>query len=118
MKDEFAYIRLLDAYAPLLTDRQRTIAELYFTYDLSLGEIAEQTEVSRQSVYDCLQTIKRTLTETEEKLGFCRAAAEQEEAIRAYVDGTDKYLEERLGEGATEVKEALARLRKVVGVEG
>ena len=67
-------VRLFDAYGALLTERQRKIAELYYNYDLSLGEIAEENGVSRQSVSDCLGKVDRRLKEYEKKLGFVRAA--------------------------------------------
>ena len=69
-------VRLFDAYGALLTERQRKIAELYYNYDLSLGEIAEENGVSRQSVSDCLGKVDRRLKEYEKKLGF-RACGEE-----------------------------------------
>lgn len=66
-------MRLWDLYAPMLTENQREITDLYFNYDLSLGEIAEQKGVSRQSVSDCLGKCRKTLEELEEKLHFLRA---------------------------------------------
>ena len=70
MKDDLLFLSLLDLYSPLLTQTQREIADLYFNYDLSLGEIAEQKGVSRQSVSDCLSKCRKQLEKYEEKLGF------------------------------------------------
>ena len=61
MKDDLLFLSLLDLYSPLLTQTQREIADLYFNYDLSLGEIAEQKGVSRQSVSDCLSKCRKQL---------------------------------------------------------
>lgn len=61
---------LWDAYGALLTETQREITDLYFNYDLSLAEIAEQKGVSRQSVSDCLGKSRKLLEEYERKLGF------------------------------------------------
>ena len=61
MKDDLHFLRLWDLYSPLLTEKQREITELYFNYDLSLGEIAEQKGVSRQSVSDCLNKSRKQL---------------------------------------------------------
>ena len=76
MKDDLQFLRLLDLYSPLLTVTQREITDLYFNYDLSLGEIAEQKGVSRQSVSDCLQKSRKQLESYEEKLGFNRVYTE------------------------------------------
>ena len=70
MKDDLTIVRLWDLYSPLLTETQKEITDLYFNYDLSLGEIAEQKGVSRQSVSDCLQKCRKQLEKYEEKLGF------------------------------------------------
>lgn len=76
MLKDAAFLRLWDVYSPLLTPHRREIADLYFNYDLSLGEIAEQKGVSRQSVSDCLHKCRQQLEEYEEKLGFAGALEE------------------------------------------
>lgn len=69
-------MRLWDLYAPMLTENQREITDLYFNCDLSLGEIAEQKGVSRQSVSDCLNKCRKQLEEAEGKLHFLRIVAQ------------------------------------------
>jgi predicted DNA-binding protein YlxM (UPF0122 family) len=83
MKDDLEFLRLLDLYSPLLTKTQREITDLYFNYDLSLAEIAEQKGVSRQSVSDCLNKSRKQLVSYEEKLGFARTLQELQAQIDA-----------------------------------
>lgn len=59
---------LFDFYAMLLKGKQREYLELYYLDDLSLGEIAEMHEVSRQAVYDHIKRAEKQLFEYEEKL--------------------------------------------------
>ncbi len=82
MKDDLHFLRLWDLYSPLLTATQREITDLYFNYDLSLGKIAEQKGVSRQSVSDCLQKCRKQLETYEGKLGFAKTLAEMELALK------------------------------------
>ena len=81
MKDDLEFLRLWDLYSPLLTATQREITNLYFNCDLSLGEIAEEKGVSRQSVYDCLQKCRKQLEEYESKLGFLKTVNQLQEEI-------------------------------------
>lgn len=67
MKD-IRYSRLFDIYSSLLTDNQREIFELYYAFDLSLSEIAEQKGVTRQSVADALKKTRAELNALENKL--------------------------------------------------
>ncbi|AQS59431.1 YlxM family DNA-binding protein [Desulforamulus ferrireducens] len=68
---EFHRINLLyDFYGSLLTERQQKFIELYYGDDLSLGEIAEQYDVTRQAVHDTLKRAEQTLNNYEEKLGL------------------------------------------------
>ncbi|MDE6676690.1 MAG: DNA-binding protein [Clostridia bacterium] len=66
--EDLHFMRLWDRYSPLLTDIQREITNLYFNFDLSLAEIAEEKGCSRQSVSDCLNKCRKQLEEYEEKL--------------------------------------------------
>ena len=83
MKDDLRFMRLWDLYSPLLTATQREITDLYFNYDLSLAEIAEQKGVSRQSVSDCLHKSRKQLEGYEEKLGFAQTVADLQAQIEA-----------------------------------
>ena len=49
---DLKYAALLDCYGKLLSPKQRYAAELYFCDDLSLSEIAEHMEITRQGVRD------------------------------------------------------------------
>ena len=68
--DDLRFMRLWDLYSPLLTATQKEITDLYFNFDLSLAEIAEQKGVSRQSVSDCLRKCRKQLEDYEMRLGF------------------------------------------------
>ncbi|TKI54900.1 putative DNA-binding protein [Brevibacillus antibioticus] len=59
---------LFDFYAPLLKGKQQEYLELYYLDDLSLGEIAEMHEVSRQAVYDHIKRAEKQLFEYDQKL--------------------------------------------------
>ena len=92
MKDDVHFLQLWDMYSPLLTATQREITDLYFNYDLSLGEIAEQKEVSRQSVSDCLQKCRKQLETYEEKLGFLKGITDLSREYSAYMTTVNRWI--------------------------
>ncbi|MCL6617566.1 MAG: putative DNA-binding protein [Anoxybacillus ayderensis] len=59
---------LYDFYQSLLTPKQRNYMSLYYLDDYSLGEIAEEYEVSRQAVYDNIKRTEAMLEDYEQKL--------------------------------------------------
>ena len=61
---------LLDFYGPLLTEHRRELMRLYCEEDLSLAEIADQMEITRQGVSDAVNKAKRQLNDYEAKLGL------------------------------------------------
>ncbi|MGN1294986.1 MAG: YlxM family DNA-binding protein [Bacilli bacterium] len=69
--DKNLYVnRLLDLYGELLTEHQKNILELYYHYDLSLSEIAEQEGVSRNAIHDSLKKSIALLENYEAKLNL------------------------------------------------
>lgn len=80
---------LYDYYGELLTQRQKQCIELRYNQDLSLSEIAEVLQVSRQGVFDNLNRAEALLRNMEEKTGCvrrdlsCRKAAETIETLAA-----------------------------------
>lgn len=59
---------LYDLYGSLLTKKQQEIIELYYCDDLSLSEISEQFNISRNAVYDCLKKGIKQLENYEKEL--------------------------------------------------
>lgn len=71
---------LLDYYGELLTPKQRNVIDLYYNQDLSLGEIAEQENITRQGVRDSIKRGEQTLTELERTL---KVAAKSVKLLKA-----------------------------------
>ncbi len=72
---------LADFYGPLLTEKQRKVWDFHYEQDLSLVEIAELEEISRQAVYDLLKRTEKILLEYEEKLGLVRRFSVEHDRI-------------------------------------
>ena len=99
MKDDVRFLQLWDLYSPLLTETQREITDLYINYDLSLGEIAEQKGVSRQSVSDCLNKCKKQLERYDERLGFLKMLGDlQAELEKAQANNISNAEKQRFDE--------------------
>ena len=73
---------LFDYYGELLTERQKMCFDLYHNQDLSLAEIAQELQVSRQGVYDNLSRAEATLRNMEEKTGCVRRNLLNRRALR------------------------------------
>ncbi|MBN1891466.1 MAG: DNA-binding protein [Clostridiales bacterium] len=61
---------LLDFYGNLLTQRSRSLLELYYSEDMTLSEIADNEGISRQAVHDSIRRGSSQLTRYESKLGL------------------------------------------------
>lgn len=81
-RNTFEIAVLLDFYGQLLTDRQREVLDLHYNSDLSLGEIAEELNISRQAAHDSIRKGKAILTGYEERLGLINRFQAQENSIR------------------------------------
>lgn len=96
---------LRELYGALLTARQRELLAWYYDLDLSLGEIAAETGVSRQAVHDLLRRGVRVLEGYERRLGL----RQRSQARRERVQGVLAAIARARGAGGPEQSEALAR---------
>ena len=59
---------LLMIYGDLLTEYQLEIMELYYFEDLSLSEIADNKDVSRNAIFTLVKRVEKILIDYEDKL--------------------------------------------------
>ncbi len=90
-------------YGQLLTAKQQDILELYCHNDLSLGEISEDLEISRQAVYDTIRRSEKLLESYEDKLGLMMRFDENEKRMKNLVAEIDKLKSIILEDGAREL---------------
>jgi uncharacterized protein len=98
---------LYDFYQALLTPKQSSYMALYYLDDYSLGEIAEEYDVSRQAVYDNIKRTEAMLEEYEEKLLLFEKFLKRSELI--------SKLKERIGDGENnhDLNQMIAELEKL-----
>lgn len=63
------YNELLSLYSPLLSQTQKEILEDYYSFNLSISEIAENRNVSRAAVEDAIKKGTKKLDDYEEEIG-------------------------------------------------
>ena len=81
---------LCDIYGKLLTEKQFEFINDYYNKDLSLSEIAENNNITRQAVRDIIKKGERKLFEYEEKLLFMKKTLTQEQKIQAILSELTK----------------------------
>ena len=72
---------LCQLYGKLLTKKQYEFIDDYYNSDLSLSEIAENNNITRQAVRDIIKKGEKKLFEYEEKLMFMKRTLNQEKRI-------------------------------------
>ena len=63
---------LLDFYGDLLSERKRSVMDMYYNEDLSLAEIAAEIGISRQGARDIIKKSEDELFFYEERLGLAK----------------------------------------------
>lgn len=84
---------LNEFYGRLLTKKQYEMIEDYYNRDLSLSEIAENNEITRQAVRDILKKGEKKLFEYEGKLQLMKKAERKEKQIQKVLEVLDEISE-------------------------
>lgn len=83
MEKNLNFSLLLDYYGGLLKGKQRDIVDYYYNDDLSLAEIADNLNITRQGVRDFLKRTEQALLEYEQILGLYSKAQNAQECLES-----------------------------------
>ncbi len=86
MEEKVKISILLELYGKLLTDKQYEFMDYYYNQDLSLSEIADNNDITRQAVNTILTKCKKRLEQFETKLQFMQ----KEEKIKKEIENLEK----------------------------
>lgn len=89
---------LIDLYGNLLTSNQLNILELYYMEDLSLKEISEELNVSRNAIHDSLKRSLLILEEYEEKLRLLEKDKIKMELLEKFDELTKEQIKNYISE--------------------
>ena len=81
---------LCQIYGKLLTQKQYEFIDYYYNNDLSLSEIAENNNITRQAVRDVIKKGENKLFEYEEKLLIMKKMLKQEKQIQEIINELNK----------------------------
>lgn len=102
---------LLEIYGKVLTTIQYQFLDDYYNSDLSLSEIAENRNITRQAVRDNIKKGENRLFELEEKLGIMQKTIKQEKKIADILSEITKiqtqFSDEQIAEMLEHIKSEL-----------
>lgn len=81
---------LCQIYGKMLTEKQYEVINDYYNNDLSLSEIAENSNITRQAVRDIIKKGENKLFELEEKLAFMDRTLKQEKQLEQILEELSK----------------------------
>lgn len=84
---------LFDFYGQLLKEQQQKAISFYYNDDLSLSEIAEELNITRQGVRDSIKRGESQLYKYEEKLGLFDRFRKTESALLSIESLAEKLTE-------------------------
>ena len=86
MEEKVKISMLCQIYGKMLTKKQYEVINDYYNNDLSLSEIAENNEITRQAVRDIIKKGEKKLFELEEKLMFMDRMLKQEKKLQQILE--------------------------------
>ncbi|MDO4607926.1 MAG: sigma factor-like helix-turn-helix DNA-binding protein [Clostridia bacterium] len=84
---------LLDFYGPFLSEKQRNLLHHYYNEDLSLTEIAENEQITRQGVRDLIKRGEAQLKKYEQECGWCQNVLSLQAVLESDKPDTQKLID-------------------------
>ena len=119
MSKDLYYSTLLDVYGKTLNKRQLDVMTAYYNEDLSLSEIADNMQISKQGVRDIIKRAEAHLMQLEMQLSFIEKARSREKLLIDIVKNIEEIslsvqeMEQQSVNHST-IKERLDRTRELV----
>jgi len=105
---------LLDFYGPLLTEHRRELMGMYCEEDMSLAEIADQMNITRQGVSDAISKARRQLNDYEAKLGLVARYLALNAQAQACLEALDQIHADEASQSAmNRAREALENIIQI-----
>lgn len=109
MEEKVKISMLFQIYGKLLTGKQSEYIDYYYNQDLSLSEIAENDNITRQAVRDIIKKGERKLFEYEEKLLFMKRTINQEKQIEVILAQLNKIQKDSSDEKVSNILEEVRK---------
>ena len=104
MEEKVRISILLELYGNLLTEKQQDFMDYYYNEDLSLSEIADNNNITRQAVRTILLKSKNKLEEYEAKLKFMQ----KEEEIKKQIEKIEQVITDK------EIKKSIKKIKEQI----
>lgn len=119
MSKDLYYSTLLDVYGKTLNKRQLDVMAAYYNEDLSLSEIADNMQISKQGVRDIIKRAEAHLMQLEMQLLFIEKARSREKLLIGIVKNLEEISlsvqkMEQQSVNHSNIKERLDRTRELV----
>ena len=111
---------LCQLYGKALTEKQYEVLNDYYNNDLSLSEIAENNNITRQAVRDIIKKGENKLYELEENISLMKKVLDEEKIVARIKEELDEIgkLTSSNKEIAKRIKNINKELNKILWLEG
>ncbi len=106
---------LLDFYGQMLTPKQRDVMELYYYEDLSLAEIAEHENITRQGVHDFIKRSEQILSDLENKLMLAEKFSKLSSSLAEISSIADRICAES-GQKSKKIYNDSCRIKEIISI--
>ena len=105
---------LCEIYGKLLTEKQYQALYDYYNNDMSLAEIAENTNISRQGVRDLIKKGEEKLFEYEDTLNIMRSTQKNEKILQLVFEQLNEIIEVSSDNKITEILNKVQKELKAI----